>query len=116
MVKRLCSHCKKPYKPSESQIQLFQQEMNEAPGEWFTKGPGCNLCAKTGYSGRTGIFEVMLLSDTIRKLIINDANAVDIENQALKEGLISLKKDGLRKVKQGIIPIEEVLSSVFTLS
>jgi general secretion pathway protein E len=115
MVKKLCNHCKRPYKPDENQTRLFQEEIAESPGQWFTKGPGCNLCAKTGYSGRTGIFEIMLITDTIRRMIINGANAVDIEQQALQEGLVSMRKDGLRKVQQGIIPIEEVLRSVFTL-
>jgi len=58
---------------------------------------------------------VMLMSDTIRRMLLSNVNAVDILNQALQEGLVTMKKDGLRKVKQGHIPIEEVMRSVFSV-
>ena len=113
MVRRICSHCRISYKPDTTELAVFQSEIAEKPELLYHRGSGCNLCANTGYQGRIGIFEVMLMSDTIRKMLINNVNAVDIEDQAIKEGLITMKKDGLRKVMNGLIPMEEVLRSVF---
>jgi type II secretory ATPase GspE/PulE/Tfp pilus assembly ATPase PilB-like protein len=115
MVRRICSHCRTSYKPDAAETAIFQSEIGESPEILYHRGTGCNLCANTGYQGRIGIFEVMLMSDTIRKMLINNVNAVDIENQAVKEGLVTMKKDGLCKVKAGLIPLEEVLRSVFAV-
>jgi type II secretory ATPase GspE/PulE/Tfp pilus assembly ATPase PilB-like protein len=115
MVKRICPHCQTTRKPSEQETRLIADEIGEAPKILSDQGTGCNLCANTGFQGRTGIFEVMMMSDTIRKMLLSNVNAVDILAQALKEGLVTMKKDGLRKVKQGIIPLEEVMRSVFSV-
>jgi len=115
MVRRICTHCRTPYKPDAAELEIFKTEIGESPEILYRRGSGCNLCANTGYQGRIGIFEVMLMSDTIRKMMVNNANAVDIENQAIKEGLITMKKDGLRKVTNGLIPLEEVMHSVFNV-
>jgi general secretion pathway protein E len=115
MVRRICPHCRTTYKPTEKESAIYKEELGEAPEVFYNRGPGCNLCANTGYQGRTGIFEVMLISDTIRKMLINNVNAADIEAQALKEGLVTMRRDGVQKVKQGIIPMEEVLRSVFSV-
>jgi type II secretory ATPase GspE/PulE/Tfp pilus assembly ATPase PilB-like protein len=114
MVRRICPHCRVTYKPTEKELAVYQEDPGGLPEVFYTRGTGCNLCANTGYQGRTGIFEVLPMSDTIRKLLLNNVNAVDIENQALKEGLITMRRDGIRKAKQGIIPLEEVLRSVFS--
>jgi general secretion pathway protein E len=115
MVKRICPHCQTTRKPTEQEIKLISEETGGAPDILYEKGTGCNLCSNTGFQGRTGIFEVMLMSDTIRKMLLSNVNAIDILAQALKEGLVTMKKDGLRKVKQGIIPLEEVMRSVFSV-
>jgi type II secretory ATPase GspE/PulE/Tfp pilus assembly ATPase PilB-like protein len=115
MVRRICPHCRTTYQPSAEEADIYQAELGETPSRLYDRGGGCNLCANTGYQGRTGIFEVMMMSDTVRKMLINNVNAVDIEAQALKEGLVTMKRDGLQKVKQGIIPLREVLRSVFSV-
>jgi type II secretory ATPase GspE/PulE/Tfp pilus assembly ATPase PilB-like protein len=115
MVKRICPHCKTSHKPSDKETSLIRNETGEVPTILYDRGTGCNLCANTGFQGRTGLFEVMLMSDTIRKMLLSNVNAVDILAQALKEGLVTMKQDGLRKVKQGVIPIEEVMRSVFSV-
>ncbi len=115
MVRRICPHCRTVYQPSEQEIAIYRQETGEVPEVLFNRGSGCNLCANTGYQGRTGIFEVLPISDTIRKMLVHQVNAVDIETKALKEGLITMRQDGVQKVKQGIIPLEEVLRSVYSM-
>jgi general secretion pathway protein E len=113
MVRRICPHCRTSYQPPAEETAIFREELGEVPDRLYDRGSGCNLCANTGYQGRTGIFEVMTMSDTIRKMLINNVDAVELEKQSLKEGLVTMKRDGLRKVQQGIIPMSEVSRSVF---
>jgi type II secretory ATPase GspE/PulE/Tfp pilus assembly ATPase PilB-like protein len=115
MVKRICPHCRTNYIPTEQDKKLFMEATGNIPTTLYNRGSGCNLCAKTGYEGRIGLFEVLLMSDVIRKMLINNVNAVDIETQAIKEGLIPMKLDGLLKVQKGVIPVAEVLRSVFAV-
>ncbi len=115
MVRRICPHCRTTYAPSAQDKQLFMEVTGTIPATLYDRGAGCNLCAKTGFEGRIGLFEVLLMSDVIRKMLIHNGNAVDIENQAIKEGLIPMKSDGLHKVQKGVIPIAEVLRSVFAV-
>ena len=112
MVRRVCPHCRISYKPAAAEQKLFYSEIGETPEKLYRQGSGCNLCANTGFQGRVGIFEVMLMSDTIRKMLINSVSAVEIEEEAVKEGLVTMKKDGLHKVVAGLIPLEEVQRSV----
>ena len=76
---------------------------------YFRKGSGCTECGGTGYHGRLGIFELLTLDDSIQQRIIEGAGRIDIINEALAEGMISLRMDGLEKVQQGITTYEEVL-------
>jgi len=72
-------------------------------------GRGCDRCNGTGYKGRVGLYEVMQISDEMRELILSGATAIDLRNQALREGMITLRKSGLIKIKAGLTNIEEVL-------
>jgi type II secretory ATPase GspE/PulE/Tfp pilus assembly ATPase PilB-like protein len=115
MVRRICPHCRTTYTPNEQEQKLYLDLAEKAPSVLYNRGSGCNLCAKTGFEGRTGLFEVLLMSDVIRKMLINNVNAVDIEAQAVKEGLVPMKQDGLFKARQGTIPVAEVLRNVFAV-
>ena len=75
----------------------------------LVRGKGCNECAKTGYLGRIAIFEVIKITSSINKMILNQSTAKEIEEQATKEGTINMKQDGYLKVLDGITTIEEVL-------
>jgi type II secretory ATPase GspE/PulE/Tfp pilus assembly ATPase PilB-like protein len=108
MVRKLCPHCRVSYQPSEVETQIFANNSVDLPQRLFRKGPGCNLCANTGFQGRTGLFEVMLMSDTIRKMLMNNVNAVEIEAQAVKEGLLPIRQDGLNKAREGLIDLQEI--------
>ena len=79
----------------------------------FQYGVGCESCSYTGYLGRTGIFEILQISDCIRTMIVNGANSGEIRNQAVKEGMVSLLQDGMLKVKAGITSPAEVLRSAY---
>ena len=110
LARRLCS-CKLPLSiPTEALLQAgFTAE--ELDGSWQHYGPGgCELCKGSGYKGRVGIYQVMPISEEIGRLIMTGGNAMDIADQARREGVRDLRQSGLLKVKQGITSLEEVLA------
>jgi general secretion pathway protein E len=115
MVRRICTNCRSTYRPTEEELEAFNKEMgNEAAT--FYHGTGCNLCADTGYRGRTGIFEFLTMSESIRKMLRSNAGASELKAQAVAEGMVTMKRDGMKKVKDGVTSISEVTRSVFSVS
>jgi type IV pilus assembly protein PilB len=115
MVRRICTNCRAPYQPSEEELAAYKKEMGDEPAKFY-RGAGCNLCVNTGYRGRIGIFEFLMMSEPIRKLLRDHAGAGEIRAQAIAEGMITLKQDGMKKAKEGITSISEVMRSVFSIS
>jgi type IV pilus assembly protein PilB len=111
LVRRLCT-CKQPIDvPLEGLISAGFTE-DELDGGWQPYGPvGCEKCRGSGYKGRTGIYEVMPISDSIQRLVMANASAMEIEAQARSEGVRSLRQSGLLKVKHGITSLTEVLAA-----
>jgi general secretion pathway protein E len=115
MVRRICTNCRTAYSPTEEELAAFNKEMGNEPSTFY-HGTGCNLCANTGFRGRTGIFEFLIMSDPIRKMLRSNASSGDIKEQAITEGMVTMKQDGMKKVKDGITTISEVIRSVFSIS
>ncbi|MDD5189552.1 MAG: ATPase, T2SS/T4P/T4SS family [Dehalococcoidales bacterium] len=115
MIRRLCPHCLSPYQPSKEELALYDEEIKDRPRQFYTGGAGCHLCNNIGYQGRIGIFETMIMSDEIRRMLLDNRSALDIKAQALKEGLITMRHDGMLKVKQGISTISEIQRSIFAI-
>jgi general secretion pathway protein E len=112
MVRRICPDCSHVIEvPLVEQI-AYEKEMGEKQTK-FSYGTGCKSCAYTGYLGRTGIFEILTMSDSIRMMVCNRANSSEIRAQALKEGMISMVNDGMRKVKEGITTPSEILRNAY---
>jgi type IV pilus assembly protein PilB len=117
ICRRACIHCRQVYEPDESIKQniiqvlgdLLPQPYRQNQPIKLTKGTGCQECNNTGYLGRIAIFEVLKISPAINKMILQQLGAKDIENQAKKEGLITMKQDGYLKALEGLTTIEEVL-------
>ncbi|MFC1908930.1 GspE/PulE family protein [Chloroflexota bacterium] len=114
MVRRLCPHCNTTHELSEEEQSIYDEEKEQLL-DAFHEAVGCNLCSHTGYQGRTGLFELMVMSDEIRKRLRGSINAPDIKTQALHEGMVTMKHDGMLKAKQGITSVSEVLRSVFSI-
>jgi general secretion pathway protein E len=112
MVRRICPHCARPVVAPPEERLAYEQEMGEERME-FLYGTGCKICSYTGYLGRTVIFEILTMTDRIRKLVINHASGSQIRAQALEEGMIAMMNDGMRKVKAGITTPSEVLRSAY---
>ena len=115
MVRRVCPYCSRPTPVSPDEQLAYEQEMNEKRSE-FLIGAGCNFCANTGYLGRTGIFEVMIMSESIRSMILSGASSDEIRTQSIKEGTVLLWHDGMLKVKEGVTTPYEVIRNVFSIS
>lgn len=114
MVRRVCPYCSRPTPVSQDEQLAYEQAMNEKRSE-FLIGVGCNFCSNTGYLGRTGVFEVMLMSEAIRRLTLSGAGADDIRAEAVKEGTMSLWHEGMLKVKEDITTPYEVIRNVFSI-
>jgi general secretion pathway protein E/type IV pilus assembly protein PilB len=112
LVRTICKDCKVQYTPDAHEVPP-DFPRGEGPLKVF-KGTGCRTCRQTGYRGRTGIYELMVTSEAIRELTVNRANASAIRNQALSEGMITLRRDGWRKVLAGISTIDEVARTTAT--
>ena len=115
MIRRICIHCRTPCQPSAEEQTAYEEEMGQQPTTFYSAA-GCNLCANTGYQGRTGLFEVLVMSEEIRRMLLTNASASDIRKQAIKEGMLTMKRAGMLKVKEGITSVSEVLRNVFTIS
>jgi type IV pilus assembly protein PilB len=108
LVRVICSKCKQPYTPREKELTAAGITPEQAASATFMKGRGCNHCGQSGYRGRLGIFELLLMSAKIRELAFQGASTQDIRKEALRSGMSTLYDDGIRKVLGGITTIEEV--------
>ena len=115
LARKLCDKCKEPYQPTEAELVEagWPTEELEA-GEWPTlhRAIGCGSCGRTGYRGRFGIHEVMVMSEEIERLIIERRSSEDIQKVALMQGMVSMRADGLRKAGMGMTSLEEIFRVV----
>ena len=110
LVRRLCDECKQAYKPTAEVIKRLGLNPQEAAKITFYKAVGCEECGGTGYKGRLPIFEVMEMSDAIAQLTMERADTTQLRKQAIKDGMTLLIQDGIRKIKEGLTTVEEVLA------
>ncbi|MFN3973821.1 MAG: GspE/PulE family protein [Dehalococcoidia bacterium] len=108
MVRVVCNGCKTLIPRPLAEQQAYAAEVGEKRREFFY-GSGCNLCAHTGYRGRTGVFEVLVMSDGLRQRFLADEPRSSLWEQALQEGMVPLRREGMLKVKQGITTPYEVM-------
>jgi type IV pilus assembly protein PilB len=109
LVRRVCANCKEaaPLPPAA----LIQAGFKEEDANTVTpfKGRGCDKCNLTGYKGRVGLYEVMAVSEELRELILVGASGLELRRKAVDEGMLTLRMSGLRKVKDGMTTVEEVV-------
>lgn len=113
MVRRICPDCGHLIEAPVVEQIAYEKETGEKETK-FTYGTGCKSCAYTGYRGRIGIFEILTMSDTVRLMIAKHVSSTEIRTQALKEGMVTMMNDGMRKVKGGITTPSEVLRNAYT--
>jgi general secretion pathway protein E len=108
LVRVICEDCKEAYSPDEESLQSIGIRPEALGGRKIYRGKGCPSCLHTGYRGRSGIFEMMVLDDTVKSTILKTSDANAIGHAAVDRGMITLRQDGAKKVLDGITTIEEV--------
>ncbi len=109
LVRRICGSCKEEVDMTPQALINLGYSKEEVETFKVYKGRGCEKCNSTGYKGRVGLVEVMVIDDAIRELILSGGTAIDIKKRAAEVGMISLRRSGLIKIKEGITTIEEVV-------
>jgi len=109
LVRVVCQKCKQPYKPSETALETCGMPESMLANATFFRGTGCGHCSGSGYRGRLGIFELMLMSPKLREFTFEEAPTAMIRRTAVSEGMKTLYMDGLTKVCRGVTTLEEVL-------
>jgi type IV pilus assembly protein PilB len=109
LARRICSNCKEPVEMTPQALLNLGYTKEEVGTFTVYKGRGCEKCNNTGYKGRVALIEVMEISDDIRELILSGGTAIDIKRKAAESGMISLRRSGLIKIKEGVTTIEEVV-------
>jgi general secretion pathway protein E/type IV pilus assembly protein PilB len=109
LVRRLCTHCKRPWKHDESFLRSINFPMDRLSEGAIMESVGCEECRGTGFRGRTGIYEILVVTDAIRPLIVSRASSNAIKQEAIRRGMRTLREDGWTKVLKGVTTLEEVL-------
>jgi type IV pilus assembly protein PilB len=106
LVRSICSECKETYKPSQDVLKFLGSDVKE-----LYRGKGCNACKMTGYRGRIGIFELLVVNEEIRKMIVDRASSEDVKKKAIEMGMKTLREDGIAKILQGITTVDEIIKA-----
>ena len=109
LIRFICPECKEGYVPDPEVLREAGLAMSHLEGKTLYRGKGCPACSETGYRGRSGIYEILLVSEGIRQLIMKKADSTTIGRKAIEEGMRTLREDGSRKVIEGITTLEEVV-------
>jgi type IV pilus assembly protein PilB len=109
LVRTICKKCRTPFEPTENQLTLLNLSPHDIGDKVFYYGRGCAACNDTGYRGRKGIFELLVVSEPIRALINERAPTVVLRQKAVELGMVTLREDGLRGIFDGETTIEEVV-------
>ena len=109
LVRTACKKCRTPFEPTENQLSLLNLSPHDIGDKVFYYGRGCQACNDTGYKGRKGIFELLVIGEAIRNLINERAPAVVLRQKAVELGMTTLREDGLRSIFDGATTIEEVV-------
>src|SRR5690606_21267945 len=109
LVRRICRECKEPVTYPEEYLHAALLTDRDLEGLTFYRGAGCDACGGSGYRGRQGLYEVMAMSPTLRRMILQGASTAELRDQAISEGMLTLRMDGLIKIRRGVTTLEEVL-------
>ena len=109
LVRVLCTHCKETYEPNEETLRRLHQQRLDVTGANFMRPVGCEKCRFTGFRGRTAIYEIVKITESLKALIVDRKPANILKKQALQDGLRTIREDGFIKVKAGVTTIDEVM-------
>jgi type IV pilus assembly protein PilB len=114
LLRRICTTCKAPYEPTDEEL-VFYESSGGAPKTEFFQGTGCNFCSHTGYKDRIGVYELLVMTPELRRLIVGWATQEELRNMAVKQGMRTLRQEAINLVSQDITTVAEVIRSVYSL-
>jgi type IV pilus assembly protein PilB len=109
LIRRICKDCKGEHQYTDPELAALGTDLEKLKALKFMKGAGCDTCSGTGYKGRAGLYEVMALSAELRRMILRGASVAEIRDQAVAEGMLTLRMDGMKKIERGVTTLEEVV-------
>jgi len=109
LVRRICKDCKGEHKYTDVELKALSGNIEDLRKLTFMKGSGCETCSGTGYKGRAGLYEVMSLTPELRRCILRGASVADMQEQAVADGMLTLRMDGMVKIAKGVTTLEEVI-------
>jgi general secretion pathway protein E/type IV pilus assembly protein PilB len=110
LVRKICRRCQRPCTPDANELRSLNINPAQAEHATFMRGDGCAECNSTGYRGRLGIFEILVVNEEIQKMIYENAGTTRLRDKARSLGMRTMREDGARKVTAGMTTIEEVVS------
>jgi general secretion pathway protein E len=109
LLRFLCNHCKEPYEPHDDELLKIGIRRSQLHDGVLYRAKGCDKCFSMGYSGRTGIFEMLMINDDIRNLTLSQVDSTKIKRKAMEHGMTTLRMDGAEKVARGLTSVDEVM-------
>ena len=107
LIRKLCTHCRAMEKPTEEMAEFLAMQSCENDQMWAAKG--CDKCRHSGYSGRVGIYELLVVDDQLRDIVARNPNVAEFRRLCIERGMVTLRSDGMRKVAKGVTTVQEVL-------
>ena len=114
LIRKVCPYCKVIAGVPPDEAAAYQSEMGETRTDFYV-GRGCNFCSRTGYQGRLGVYELMMINDKIRDMVTKRVPANEIRAESIRSGMMTMRRDGMLKAKDGVTTPREVMRHVFTL-
>jgi type IV pilus assembly protein PilB len=115
LVRRICLYCRKPYDPSPEEVAFLDSVGGVKPEGGFMHGTGCNFCAQTGYLDRIGLYELLIVTDSVREMILDRGSHDDLRKLGRSEGMRTLQEEAVRLVELGITTPGEIMRSIYVV-
>lgn len=114
LVRVICEHCREEREPTAEEKVAYREAMGEELRSYFG-GAGCNFCSQSGFRGRTGVFELLVINEATQQLFLDGASSFELKAEAERQGMTPMRQDGMMKVKEGVTTPGEVIRNVFSL-
>jgi type IV pilus assembly protein PilB len=109
LVRKVCMQCREEYTPPREVLEDLELTSEQVRGKRFYRGAGCEVCNNTGYKGRVGLFELMIMNNTLRDMIMANTPTDELRTMAIKTGMVSLRASGIQRCFEGVTTPDEVV-------
>ena len=111
MVRRLCPSCRTPTTLTDAEMEAVKSELGDGDHTFYV-GAGCSMCNGTGFRGRIGVFEILVMTEKIGQMLLAGASAPEVKTQAAEEGMVTMRHDGMMKARDGVTTVKEVVAKL----